>query len=114
MEIKEYKSNPSLKCVRFDNLVVHYDSKTFSASVWVFASVAGIECSTSVTFYPTQLVHQTYEGSDYLGVNLQLVHPQVNLYFDTVSDYIEMCNFFEIEENTDVCIAVQSSLEASA
>ncbi|ELL0583861.1 hypothetical protein Q6U66_000468 [Vibrio vulnificus] len=110
------KQDSNVNILQLDGITLSFDTVKKSASISLFGSTSNCEAFLSKRFNPSELCHSVSDGSDAPQIKLSnfVLNAGIELYFDSLHDYLTVCNFLEISADIDVCFTFESLSEASA
>lgn len=109
------KQDSDVNILHLDGITLSFDTVKKLAIISLFVSTSNCEAFLSKRFVPSWLCHFVSDGSDAPQIKLSnfVLNGDVELYFDSLHDYLTVCNFLEISANDDVCSTFESLNEES-
>ncbi|MCU8571439.1 hypothetical protein M2G47_22535 [Vibrio vulnificus] len=106
------KQDSNVNILQLDGITLSFDKKF--AKISLFVSTSNCEAFLSKHFNPSELCHSVSDGSDAPQIKLSnfVLNAGIELYFDSLQDYLTVCNFLEISADIDVCFTFESLNEA--
>ncbi|HAS6172475.1 TPA: hypothetical protein I7149_20980 [Vibrio vulnificus] len=107
------KQDSNITILNLDGITLSFDTVKKLAIISLFVSTSNCEAFLSKKFSPSELCHSLSDGSDSPQIKLSnfVFNGDVELYFDSLNDYLTVCNFMEIQANIDVCFTFESLRE---
>ncbi|ENB4355078.1 TPA: hypothetical protein ACGF4L_002977 [Vibrio cholerae] len=108
------KQDSNINILHLDGITLSFDTVKKLAIISLFVSTSSCEAFLSKRFIPSWLCHSVSDGSDAPQIKLSnfVFNGDIELYFDSLNDYLTFCNFLEISANVDVCFTFESLNEA--